>query len=81
MRRYLEENDDFVRLIFLPPHSPFLNPAEWLWRNDKAKIRRIFRRPVRSYFRRRVMLVYASLEITFEPRNIPFRDLDKILPV
>ena len=78
VRRYLEENDDF-KLIFLPPYSPFLNPAEWLWRNGKAKIRRIFRRPARSYFRRRVMLVYESLEITFEPRNILFRDLDKIL--
>ena len=28
VRRYLEENEDFVRLIFLPPYSPFLNPAE-----------------------------------------------------
>lgn len=38
VRRYLEENDDFVRLIFLPPYSPFLNPTEGLWRNGKAKI-------------------------------------------
>ena len=80
VRRYLEENDDFVRLIFLPPYSPFLNPAEWLWRNGKVKIRRIFRRPARSYFRRKVMLVYESLEITFDPSNILFRDLSKILP-
>ena len=80
VRRYIEENSDFVRLIFLPPYSPFLNPAEWLWRSDKAKIRRIFRRPVRSYFRRKVMLVYESLEITFDPRNILSRDLGKMLP-
>ena len=57
-----------------------MNPAEWLWRNGKAKIRRIFRRPAKSYFRRRVMLVYESLEIMFDPRNILFRDLGKILP-
>ena len=80
VRRYLEESDDFVKLIFLPPYSLFLNPAEWLWRNGKAEIRRIFRRPARSYFRRKVMLVYESLEITFDPRNILFRDLGKILP-
>ena len=80
VRRYLEKNDDFVKLIFLPSYSPFLNPAEWLWRNGKAEIRRIFRRPARSYFRRKVMLVYGSLEITFDPRNILFRDLGKVLP-
>ena len=32
------------------------------------------------YFRRRVMLVYESLEMTFDPRNVLFRDLGKILP-
>ena len=80
VRRYFEENDDFVRLIFLPPYSLFLNQTEWLWRNGKAEIRRVFRRPTKSYFRRRVMLVYESLEIKFDPRNILFRDLDKILP-
>ena len=57
-----------------------MNPAEWLWRNGRAEIRRIFRRPARSYFRRRVMLVYESLEITFDPRNILFRNLGKIPP-
>ena len=80
MRRYLEDNDNFVNLIFLPPYSPFLNPAEWLWCNGKMEIRRIFRRPARSYFRRNSMLVYESLEITFDPRNVLFRNLDKILP-
>ena len=80
VRRYLEDNDDFVKLIFLPPYSPFLNPAEHLWREGKAILRRTFRRPAKSYFRRKVMLVYESLEITFDPRNILFRDLAKILP-
>ena len=73
VRRYLEENDNFVNLIFLPPSSPFLNPAEWLWCNGKVEIRRIFRRPAKSYFRRKAVLVYESLEITFDPRNILFR--------
>lgn len=76
----IEENDDFAKLISLSPYSPFLNPAEWLWRNSKAEIRRIFRRPARICFGRKVMLVHESLEITFDPRNILFRDLSKILP-
>lgn len=77
VRRYLEENDNFVNLIFLLPYSPFLNSVEWLWCNGKVEIRRIFRRPARSYSRRNSMLVYESLEITFDPRNILFRNLDK----
>ena len=80
VRRYLKKNNNIVKLIFLPPYSPFLNPAEWLWRNGKAKIRRTFRRPAKSYFRRKIMSVYESLEIKFDPRNILFRDLNKILP-
>ena len=80
VRRYLEKNGDSVRLMFLPPYSPFLNLAEWLWRDGKAVLRRTFRRPAKSYFRRKVMLVYESLEITFDPRNILFRNLDKIFP-
>ena len=63
----------------MPPYSPFLNPAEHLWW-EKARIRRTFKRPAKSYFRRKVMLVCESLEVTFDPRNILFRDLDKILP-
>ena len=68
-------------LVFLPPYSPFLNPAEWLWRNGKAKIRRTFRRPAKSYSERKVMLVYESLEIKFDPRNNLFRILVKTPPV
>ena len=69
---------DFVRLIFLSPYSTFLNPAEWPWRSGKAEMRSTFRRPARSYFRK-IMSVYGSLEIKFEPRNILFRSLNKIL--
>ncbi|MBI1658856.1 MAG: transposase [Thaumarchaeota archaeon] len=79
VRRHLEKNNDFIRLMFLQPYSPFLNPAEWLWRSSKTKIRRISRLPAKSYFRRKIMLVYESLEIKFDPRNILFRDLDKML--
>ncbi len=35
VKRYLKKNNNFVKLIFLPPYSPFLNPAEWLWLNGK----------------------------------------------
>ncbi len=56
-----------------------MNPAGWLWRSGKANIWRIFRRPARICFRRKIMLVYESLEIKFEPRNILFRDLGKML--
>ena len=56
-----------------------MNPARWLWRSGKAKIRRIFKRPAKRYFRRKIMSVYESLEIKFEPRNILSKDLDKTL--
>ena len=78
VRRYLEKNDDFIKLIFLPPYPLFLNPTEWLRRNGKAEIRRTFRRPAKRYFRRKIMSVYELLEITFDPLNILFRNLDKI---
>lgn len=61
--------------------SPFLNPAEWLWRNGKVWIRRTLRRPAKSYFRRKVTFVCESPVIRFKPRNILFRNLDKIFPV
>lgn len=80
VKRYLKKNSDFIKLIFLPPYSPFLNPDEWLWFNGKAKIRQIFKRSAKRYFRRKIMLIYESLEIKFDPRNILFRNLDKILP-
>ena len=80
VRQYLEKNGDSVKLMFLPPYSPFLNAAEELWHQGKARIRLMFRRPARSYFRRKVMLVYESLEINFNPRNILFRSLDKLYP-
>lgn len=40
----------------------------------------MFRQPTTSYFRRKVMLVYESLEIIFNPRDILFKNLDKIFP-
>lgn len=80
VRSHPERSDDSIKLIFLPPYSPFLNPGKWQWRNGKAEMRRTFRRPAKSYFRGKIMSVYASLGITFNPRNIPFRNLDKILP-
>ena len=80
VRRYLKKNDDFVKLIFLPPYLPFLNPAELLWRKGKAKIRRTFRRLAKSYFRRKIISVYESFEITLDSHNTLFRDLSKILP-
>ena len=78
VRRHYEKNDDFIKLIFLPPYSPFLNLAKRLWRNGKAEVRRTFRRPAKSCFRRKIVSVYESLEITFDPSNTLFRNLDKI---
>ena len=78
--RYLKRNSSFVKLLFLPPYSPFLNSAEWLWRKSKARIRRTFRRPAKSYFMWKVMLMYESFEISFNSCNILFRNLDKIFP-
>ena len=43
VRLHLKKSDDFAKRGFLPPYSPFLNSAEWLWRSGKMKIRRIFR--------------------------------------
>ena len=80
VRRHLEENNGSVKQIFLPLYSPFLNPTEYLWRNGRAEIRWTFRRRTKSYFRRKTMPVYESLEITFDPRYTLFRNLNKILP-
>ena len=41
-------------------------------------MRRTFRLPAKSYFRRKVMLVSESLEIIFNPCNILFRNLDEL---
>ncbi len=57
-----------------------MNPAEWPWRNGRAGIRSTSGRSAKSYFRRKAMLVYESPEIKFEPRDILFRSLDRILP-
>lgn len=78
VRRYLKRNGGFAKLLFLPPYSPFLNPGEWFWRRGKTKIHGTFRRTAKNYFRRKVMLVYESFEIRFNPRDIPSKNLDKI---
>lgn len=75
-RWYLKRSGGFAKLQLLPPYSPFLNPAEWLWRKGRASIRRTFRRPAEIYNRRNAMLVCESLKIRFNPRNILFRNLD-----
>lgn len=61
----------------LSSHSPFLNPAEWLWCKSKARIRRTLRRPVESYFRRKVIPVYKSFAISFNSRDILFITLER----
>ena len=43
VQQYLEKNADFGKFTSLPPYSPFLNSAEWLWRSGKMKMRRVFR--------------------------------------
>ncbi len=70
----------FAKLTFLPPSSPFLNPAEWPWRSGRAGIRSTSGRSAKNHFRRKAVPVYESLETKFEPRNILFRSLDRILP-
>ena len=40
----------------------------------------MFRQLTKSYFRRKVMLVYESLEIIFNPRGILFKNLDRVFP-
>lgn len=34
-RNFAEENEDRLKLFFLPPYSPELNPDEWVWKNIK----------------------------------------------
>lgn len=34
--RYVEGTEGRLRLFFLPPYSPQLNPDEWVWRNVKG---------------------------------------------
>ena len=67
-------------MLFLLPYSPFLNPVQWLWRKGKARMRKTFRRPAKSYLRRKVVLVSESLGIIFDPRNILSRNLDELFP-
>jgi transposase len=34
-RKFAEKNKDRLRLFYLPPYSPELNPDEWIWKNIK----------------------------------------------
>lgn len=34
-KKFAEKNKDRLRLFYLPPYSPELNPDEWVWRNIK----------------------------------------------
>jgi transposase len=34
-RQFVEDNADRLKLFFLPPYSPELNPDEWVWKNIK----------------------------------------------
>jgi transposase len=34
-RQFVEDNADRLKLFFLPPYSPQLNPDEWVWKNVK----------------------------------------------
>lgn len=34
-KKFAEENKDRLRLFYLPPYSPELNPDEWVWKNIK----------------------------------------------
>ena len=35
VKKFVESTDGRLRLIFLPPYSPELNPDEWVWKNVK----------------------------------------------
>ena len=35
VREFVEATDGRLRLFFLPPYSPELNPDEWVWKNVK----------------------------------------------
>ena len=57
-----------------------MNPAEWLWRNGRAGIRSTSGWSAKNHFRRKAVHVHESPEIKFEPHDILFRSLDRILP-
>lgn len=35
LKEFAEKSDGMLRLYFLPPYSPGLNPDEWVWKNVK----------------------------------------------
>jgi len=46
VKEFVESTDGRLRLYFLPPYSPELNPDEWVWKNVKND--KIGRTAVRS---------------------------------
>jgi transposase len=37
VRDYVDSLDGRLKLFFLPPYSPELNPDEWVWKNVKVR--------------------------------------------
>lgn len=38
VKRFVEQNQDSIELVFLPPYSPELNPDEFVWNHVKQRI-------------------------------------------
>ena len=80
VRDYVESRGGRVKLIFLLPYTPFLNPAENLWRRGKALMRRARRAPPPSRARWHILALYRTIIIEFNPLNILLRRLDSLYP-
>ena len=66
-KQFAEENADRLRMFFLPPYSPDLNPDEWVWKNIKHdNVGRIIARRVdemRSGIERAVARLQSSADL------------------
>ena len=76
---HLGKSDYSIKLAFLPPYSPFLNPGNGCGATAMG-MRRAFGGRAKCHFGGKVMPARESLGMAFYPRNIPFRNLDEILP-
>ena len=79
VRDYVESHNGNLKLYFLPPYSPFLNPAEAIWKYGKRAIRQM-RPPPPGESRQCIMSVYNLYECGFNPRNILFRNVGRLYP-
>ena len=79
VRDYVESRNGNVVLCFLPPYSPFLNPAEALWKYGKGIIRRMLHPPPGGAMQC-IMDVYNAYVCGFDPRNILFRNVGRLYP-